>query len=812
MINICPPSLQSSYLLLISLRARKCEKETNQHEDRRNMSTPDVKAIVPVMATKQLSPVGGIPMLQAIPMDYSLAASVIRYLQNTNPEDLEFILKAYLPIAGVYTTKAGQYFGLEPIGANMIQNILPHVSLPAFPSSISEANTITEATHALENTLRWFDENDFTHVESIAGVIPRDAAKAIFGMIEWPDKGAEEPYSVRFPSPLDSNDLISTASVLGRRIDALHGIYDELSALERNLGNKIENLVQNASKEVITRTERLDQRISVLRDDIEKISPKIEYLESEENPDAAKIKAMKNTLQNREAALERDQKRRESVEDRIGESVKHLEELQTQLSGKLQHTLNVVSNGVEEFSDFAVPPQSEGIDGEILLFLLPLLLFGQSHKGRLLIDIHSCGSLLDTEDRVGMRRDFVDPFESLNARFVTFISEVSETIGGNVSIRRSLLKYAEEYNLLALSETRNMLMDGCKLLVSDGLLKDSLVEEVRNLLDSIPVADGIRAESIRMVPYRSKDESVATVRFQVRSDSGQAICDAIVELGGLRLKTDKMGLVSVDLPRSNYEGHVRADGFVERKFEFNLNTSQDLAIPIILESLPYEELISRSLDRLVKRTENLESIQSRLRKAFEDYGSKLVKIPIYRTALTELLTELGYEPEAWISKAKKESQMVGRLLNKSAREDSIRRDLLRIARASKESGGIILLSELITRLHDFGWEIDVDDLDEILKNLSDEGVIQGVSALEGGAKLVKFIPVGLTSDPRRILSLASRHNGKLSMEQILVELNWTEERAQNALELLVSGGVAKIQRSYAKSTTYWFPGLITRKE
>jgi len=776
------------------------------------MSTPDVKAIVPVLATKQLSPVGGIPMLQAIPLDYSLAAFVIRYLQNTNAEELEFVLKAYLPIAGVYTKRSGEYFGLESIGATLIQNILPTPDLPPLPSSIFQANTITEAAHVLEKTLNWFDENDLTAVESIAGMIPRDAAKAIFRMIEWPDKGAEEPYSVRFPSPLDSNELVSTASVMGKRLDKLHCIYDELSVHERNLGDKIEELVDNAADEVVTRIDRLDQRLIVLRDDIDKISSKIEYLESEENPDAARIKSMKNTLQNRKVALARDQKRKESVEERISESIMHLRELQSQVNKRLVHALDIVSEGVEEFSAFAVQPQSEGIDGEILLFLLPLILFGRSYKGRLVIDIHSCSSLLDTEDRVGIRRDFIDPFTPLNGNFVSFIAEISKTIDGNVSIRRSLLKYAQEYNLLALRETRSMLVDGCRLLASDGLLKESAVEEVRHLLDSIPLVKGIPAGRIRSVPYRPKDESIATVRFQVRSDSGQPISDAVVELGGLHLKTDKIGTVSVELPRSNYEGRVHADGFMERKFEFTLKSSQDLAIPIILESLPYEELISQSLDRLVKRTENLESIQTRLRNAFEEHGSKLVKIPIYRTALTELLTELGYEPEAWIAKAKKESHMVGRLLNRSAREDSIRRDLLKIAEATRDSGGIILLSELMARLHEIGWEIDTDDLDKILENLSDEGVIQGVSTLEGGAKLVKFIPVGLTSDPRRVLSLASKHNGKLSMEQILVELGWNEERARNALDMLISGGVAKIQRSYAKSTIYWFPGLIARKE
>jgi hypothetical protein len=91
--------------------------------------------------------------------------------------------------------------------------------------------------------------------------------------------------------------------------------------------------------------------------------------------------------------------------------------------------------------------------------------------------------------------------------------------------------------------------------------------------------------------------------------------------------------------------------------------------------------------------------------------------------------------------------------------------------------------------------------------MAKEGLIQGLSTIEGGALLVEFVPVALTDDPQEILSLAATKDGLLSIEDAVVGLGWKEERVRNALELLVRNGVAKEQRSYSKSTQYWFPGL-----
>jgi hypothetical protein len=123
----------------------------------------------------------------------------------------------------------------------------------------------------------------------------------------------------------------------------------------------------------------------------------------------------------------------------------------------------------------------------------------------------------------------------------------------------------------------------------------------------------------------------------------------------------------------------------------------------------------------------------------------------------------------------------------------------------------MLLSELLVRLDDMGWETGSEDIEDILKDLTKDGLLEGVTNLENGARLVKFIPVALTDDPQRIIALASKQDGRLTIEEAVVELGWTEERVRTALDLLLANGVAKLQKSFSRSTQYWFPGLKGRK-
>ena len=307
------------------------------------------------------------------------------------------------------------------------------------------------------------------------------------------------------------------------------------------------------------------------------------------------------------------------------------------------------------------------------------------------------------------------------------------------------------------------------------------------------------------------DEDLCRVRIHVYDDADQPVEHATIDLGIQSLISNNRGLVKTSLPLSRYTGTVSAAGYKDQSIEFTLATSSDTVIPIRLVPLPAEERMKLMLEELVGRAERIDSVRERLWEAFEEHGGTLLGIPSYRSALKELLTELGYDPETWIAQANKRKGMVKRLLKRDDRTDGIRRDILKLAEDSKRSGGIMLLSDLLVKLDDKGWETVPDEIQSILDDMRKDGLIQGVTKMKSGARFVQFVPVALTEDPNQILEIAAENNGSLTIEDAVLQLGWTEERIKNALGLLVSRGVAKMQKTYSSGVKYWFPGLRGKK-
>lgn len=123
-----------------------------------------------------------------------------------------------------------------------------------------------------------------------------------------------------------------------------------------------------------------------------------------------------------------------------------------------------------------------------------------------------------------------------------------------------------------------------------------------------------------------------------------------------------------------------------------------------------------------------------------------------------------------------------------------------------------MFSEFLVRLDSLGWATKSKEIENIVTSMANEGLIQGMTRLENGTRLVKFIPVELTRDPTQVLGLAAKRDGRLTIEDVVVGLGWTEDRVTNALDLLTENGVAKVQRSYSEGTIYWFPGFRGRRK
>ena len=127
---------------------------------------------------------------------------------------------------------------------------------------------------------------------------------------------------------------------------------------------------------------------------------------------------------------------------------------------------------------------------------------------------------------------------------------------------------------------------------------------------------------------------------------------------------------------------------------------------------------------------------------------------------------------------------------------------------SEENGGIMAVSELWTELNKRrpGKMVSIDDLYRALGKLIDAKLIPPFKVLDSGVKIIEFTPIEFSADHDIILNIASR-TGYVTKEDLLLRTGWPEERIQRCLTFFEEQGIARVDRSYAEGTKYWFPGL-----
>jgi hypothetical protein len=773
-----------------------------------NMDLDGWNLIVPSTATRRLQLAGGQQMEQAVPEDYVVAGMVLRAIEQREGRELEFILKCYLPIAIAESPFANRSYLVELLGLTS-ETMIYHKQID-IQSLVKELETVTDIKTLLKcvkearelvSTLR------NTERTVLLGLMSGLIARGIAQVLERPLRNQIVDYEVILTGLLKQKEFQKAIDILQETATLLSTVNDDMTHTIELITSKVESLVERTEAESTPVLSRLDLRIQSLQNQIEAMESELTKVKaSSSDQKQARITEIQQTLNARTTALKRDDDRRNKILAKIQGSSRELLIERDNLKAEFQAASKTIHDQLASIIDMSVPVIPHSVGDKGALVLLPFFIAGFSKKGQLRIEIYPVSQMVTNGEKVSRRRDFVDGFTSPSRTIDAITSMLNERANNDVALRKFIRESSENFNLLAVRESRELILEGATSLMGDGLVKQPLVDELRSLISGTPEAKPKKRIRRQVTPLVS-DGSLSRVRFHIQDESGHPIEGAELELGGISAKSDDKGTIVVSIPLSKHEGIVRAAGYVDKPVEFSLTSLGDVAIPIMLNSLSHEDHIAAKLDELVDKSRRLDMIRERLWEAFETQGSTLLSIPAYRTALAELLSELGYEPESWIAEAKMKSGMVKRLLKRDDRTDGLRRDILRLAEESKMFGGIMLFSELLVRLDNAGWGTHAAEIEDIIEDMSKEGLVQGVSKIEGGALLVEFIPVGLTDDPQEILSLASTKDGRLSIEDAVVELGWTEERVKNALELLVKNGVAKEQRSYSKSTQYWFPGL-----
>ncbi len=769
--------------------------------------------IVPVTATRRLQLAGGQPMEQAVPEDYVVAAMVLRAMERREGRQLEFILKSYLPVVIVPSPELNRYFLVEQLGLTSetileikspkIQKLQEQVQNAVSPDGLLKCLNGTR-----DEIKRVLDSPSTTIVGLFAGLTARGVAR----LLDRPSSVTFEEFSIVLTGVINKSEFDRSIKILQDTSVTLSTIEEEFVELVETIQPKIDALVGTQKAKATPVLSRLDLRVESLEKQIEDFeSERVKVSAGKTSDKSSKLKELDKLIAARKSALTRDQTRQSGIVSNLADTSQDLLVGRDELAAESKTAITQIRNQQSALTDMLIPVRLDEKDTEKSVILIPFFIAGFSKKDQLHIEVYPLSHLHTNGERVSRRRDFVDLFESPSRSIEALSSLIQERTSNDVTLRKFIRDASQDHNLLANLKSRELVRSGANALLGDALIKRSLVQELEDLLSAIPETK-MRKRKRRTITPVISDDSLCNVKFHIHNEAGKPVVGAELELGVLTLESDASGVVMIGLPRSHYEGIVRAAGYIETPVEFSLTSTDDVVIPIALVPLSHDEQLVIRLDELVERARRLDMIRERLREAFETQGSTLLGIPAYRNALIELLSELGYEPEAWISEAKKKTGMVKRLLKRDDRIDGLQRDILRMAEESKTSGGIMLFSELLVRLDDLGWSTGSDEIEDIINNMSKEGLIQGLSPLESGTMLVEFVPVALTNDPQLILDIAAQNDGKLSLEEAVIGLGWTEERVRNALNLLINNGVAKEQRSYSKSTQYFFPGLIGRKK
>lgn len=766
------------------------------------MGPTTTDSIVPMTAIRTLDVAGSTSLEQAIPEDYTLASIVFKALAERDGRDIQFIVKAYLPIRITSVPSAKGVVMTEPLGLVSERVPVPKISdISKFAEQVGTLRDPQSAMRLLKDITSQLERFDLSNDTAVPGLLSGNLLKAVAQLARWPSRKDVEPYAVMLQEAVGSEAMETALTTVRDCFSA----FEAISIIEKLLVQVVTTV-----SDIITKAPSIIQgTVTKLEDRIAHIERDIEYLESRlqaTSPTSKTYDEIALKLQARRKALLKDKTRRSDILTSTDDLSKTLEAAAEDFKQRATNVLDSF-HVLQGLASSIVCHELRLDDSTTRTLMFPLIIIGYSRKGVLETRVVPPLRFVNPAQRAGRRRDFVDPFSSAEGIFMELMNRIESRIDKDVALMKFIRDSAESSNILSVKFTRHLLRDGADLLRADGLASKAAVKNLTEFLSKFKE----RHLAVTDATIVTGSTSTCEVRFQITDEQGHPISNALLTLGPMTARSDSQGTIRLSLPRSSYSGSIVADDFKERSIELTLRNPGEYRVPVIMKPLDPEELLARSIDTLERRAERIADIRKRLSIAFEKHGDTFLNVPSYRSALADLLREMGYDPDVWIDQARRESGMMQRFLKGEARADDLRRIILRIGEDTHDSGGIMLFSELLVRLDQLGWHTTPTEVDDVLKALTKEGIIQGLSTLESGTKIVGFVPVALTDDPRDVLTLAAKNNGQLTIEDIVVGLGWAESRAKVVLDLLVERGVAKMQRSYSKSTQYWFPGLRKKR-
>jgi hypothetical protein len=217
----------------------------------------------------------------------------------------------------------------------------------------------------------------------------------------------------------------------------------------------------------------------------------------------------------------------------------------------------------------------------------------------------------------------------------------------------------------------------------------------------------------------------------------------------------------------------------------------ELKIKDIQAKAATENFTKERLNELAKRHGVILALTPELKEEVKDLQKK------YNIPSSKIITEQITENDVLIKFSKIDHEKLGMLAYQ------------RVLMQKEEIGvGLLPLTEVFDLVNTgiLKGIVELKDLRKALKILKKSQVIDDLKELESGIIMVRFFPVEYTSDQVKIIGIA-KEKGFISLEDVCVELNWSQDRALETLKSLEETGVAKFRESLLKGKQWFFPSI-----
>jgi len=168
----------------------------------------------------------------------------------------------------------------------------------------------------------------------------------------------------------------------------------------------------------------------------------------------------------------------------------------------------------------------------------------------------------------------------------------------------------------------------------------------------------------------------------------------------------------------------------------------------------------------------------------------------YNIPSSKIITEQIYESDVLLKSKKIDNEKLGML--------AYQRVLMR----KEETGGILQLSEVFELINTgiLKGVVELKDLVKAMKILKNNRVIDDVKQLDSEVFVIHFFSVQYTGDEVKVLELA-KEKDFLTLENVCITFNWSQDRALKVLLSLQNSGVAKFKETLLTGKQWFFPSL-----